>query len=139
MQLGDRIGNGNREADVLEQGQVRQVVSDVGALRCLDAQIGSQCVERRNFVLAAEYDVRHNFERDDAEIRPGNPIGQVLPAFTVHNVRAGVRVAQRGGFNHRLTVAVTNLTNTLYAEFSNILFFRPEPGRGVTVSYEVTF
>ncbi len=83
--------------------------------------------------------MRHNFEREDAEVFPGNPIGETLPAFTTHDVAAGVRLAHRGNVEHRLTLSVTNLTDALYAEFSNVSFFRPEPGRRLAVSYGVAF
>ena len=46
---------------------------------------------------------------------------------------------RQGPFTHRLGIAVTNLTNALYAEFSNAAFFRPESRRGVTVSYGIEF
>jgi hypothetical protein len=68
-----------------------------------------------------------------------SPIGEVLPAFTVHSVRGGVTLFRQGPLTHRVGVAVTNLTNALYAEFSNAAFFRPEARRGVTVTYDVAF
>jgi hemoglobin/transferrin/lactoferrin receptor protein len=82
---------------------------------------------------------RHNGERKDIELID-NPLGDVLPAFTVVHLRSGIQV-WRGdsGVTHRLTVAVTNLTNELYAEFSNASFFRPEPKRNLTLSWEVSF
>ena len=43
------------------------------------------------------------------------------------------------GHRHRIEAKVTNLTNQLYAEFSNASFFRPEPKRNLTVSYTVSF
>jgi len=86
-----------------------------------------------------EYRVRHNFKRADAELIPGNPIGTVLPAFTTMSVRAGMVVLRRGTMAHRVSVGVLNLTNTLYAEFSNVSFFRPEPGRTVVLTYDLTF
>jgi outer membrane receptor protein involved in Fe transport len=86
-----------------------------------------------------EYQVRHNGERDDAEILAGNPIGNVLPAFTVHSIRAGVTVLRSGAHSHRISLAVRNLTNELYAEFSNASFFRPEARRNLIVSYDLTF
>ncbi|MDT5014228.1 MAG: hypothetical protein QOD39_388, partial [Mycobacterium sp.] len=46
---------------------------------------------------------------------------------------------QMGGFANEITVWVENLTDELYAEFSNAAFFRPEPGRTAKVSYRVTF
>jgi len=88
--------------------------------------------------LWAEYDVRHNWERRDVQLGT-SPIGPVLPAFTTHGVRGGVTVFRRGGHVQRLGVAVTNLTNALYAEFPNASFFRPEPGRSVALSWDVIF
>lgn len=87
----------------------------------------------------AECRARHNFERKDPEIAPGNPIGTTLPAFTTMSIRAGMTVLQRGALAHRLSLGVTNLTNALYAEFSNVSFFRPEPKRRLVVTYDVTF
>jgi len=86
----------------------------------------------------AAWEIRRNGDRKDIELGE-NPIGEVLPAFTVQNVRGGVTVLRTAGMTHRLNVAVTNLTNELYAEFSNATFFRPEPMRNLTVSWEVTF
>jgi len=86
-----------------------------------------------------EYRIRHNFERADAELIPGNPVGAVLPGFTTMSVRAGATVFRRGIMAHRVTVGVRNLTNALYAEFSNVSFFRPEPRRSVVLTYDLTF
>ncbi|MBV9493270.1 MAG: TonB-dependent receptor, partial [Acidobacteria bacterium] len=88
-----------------------------------------------------EYHVRHN-GRDDVNLEPNAPIppvGRVLPSFTVHGVGGGARLFQRAGFSHDVTLWVENLTNELYAEFSNVVLFRPEPGRTAKVSYRVTF
>ena len=85
-----------------------------------------------------EYDVRHNWARRDIQLGT-SPIGPELPAFTTHGVRAGVTAFRRGGHVQRLGIAVTNLTNALYAEFPNASFFRPEPGRSVAVTWDVTF
>ena len=88
------------------------------------------------------YDFRHNGERKDSELSGPlgtSPIGPVLPAFTVHSIRGGVTLFRVGPQTHRLGVAVTNLTNALYAEFSNAGFFRPEARRGVTLTYDVSF
>jgi outer membrane receptor protein involved in Fe transport len=85
-----------------------------------------------------EYDVRHNGERKDVELGT-SPIGPVLPAFTVHNVRAMATVFQRGTHAHRVGVTLLNLTDALYAEFSNAAFFRPEARRGVILSWDMTF
>jgi outer membrane receptor protein involved in Fe transport len=86
----------------------------------------------------AEYHVRHNGERKDVSLG-ANPLGDVLPSFTVHGLRGGVTVFQGGAQIHRLGIAVDNLGNVLYAEFSNATFFRPEPRRNVTVTWQVAF
>ena len=86
----------------------------------------------------ATWEVRRNGDRKDVELGD-NPIGDVLPGFTVQNVRGGVTVFRSEGMTHRLNLALTNLTNELYAEFSNATFFRPEPKRNLTVTWEVLF
>jgi len=69
-----------------------------------------------------------------------NPLGEFLPAFTVAHIRGGVTLFRTdSGQQHRVEVSITNLTNQLYAEFSNASFFRPEPKRNLTVSYTVSF
>ncbi len=88
--------------------------------------------------LFAEYELRGNGSRKDA-LAGTSPVGATLPAFTVHNARAGVTVLRRGLHTQRVGVAVLNLTNALYAEFTNASFFRPEPGRRFLVTYDVTF
>ena len=89
----------------------------------------------------AEYHVRRN-GNVDANLEPNAPvpaIGRTLPSFTVHGAGAGARLFQHGGSTHEVTLWVENLTDELYAEFSNATFFRPEPGRTAKVSYRVTF
>ncbi len=87
----------------------------------------------------AAWEIRHNGDRKDVQLHD-NPIGDILPAFTVQDLRAGVTVFRTaGGQVHRLSVALTNLTNQLYAEFSNASFFRPEPKRNLTLSWDVSF
>ena len=84
-------------------------------------------------------EIRHNGERKDVELE-GNPLGDVLPSFTVINLRGGVTLFQTDeGQRHRVELALTNLTNQLYAEFANASFFRPEPKRNLSVSYSVSF
>lgn len=82
--------------------------------------------------LWAEYAVRYSGARKDEFV--DNPVGPDIPAFVVHDVRGGVTVA-----GQRLTVAVRNLTNALYAESANVGFFRPEPGRHVVAGVAVGF
>jgi outer membrane receptor protein involved in Fe transport len=85
-------------------------------------------------------EVRRNGTQKDPGFAPGNPIGDVMPSFTVLNVRGGFVLSRDVfGMQHQLNVAVTNLTNTLYAEFSNAGFFRPEPKRNLTLSWTSTF
>jgi len=50
-----------------------------------------------------------------------------------------VTVIHRGPHTQRVGLGVTNIGNALYAEFTNVGFFRPEPGRSVFVTYDVSF
>jgi hemoglobin/transferrin/lactoferrin receptor protein len=86
-----------------------------------------------------EWETRHSGEQKDAVLGSGNPVGTELPSFTVHSLRGGLRLIQTGSVTHGLTIAVTNLTNELYAETANASFFRPEPKRSLTVSWDVAF
>jgi outer membrane receptor protein involved in Fe transport len=86
-----------------------------------------------------EYGLRHNGDQKDAALAD-NPIGPILPAFTVHDIRAGLTVWRtRTGQPQRLVFAVRNITDELYAEFTNASFFRPEPGRSITLTLELAF
>ena len=89
----------------------------------------------------AEYDIRHNGDaRTNVDPdEPVPPVGRTLPSFTVHSVGIGGRIWQSGGLTHDLTVWGDNLTDELYAEFSNASFFRPEPGRRIRVIYRLGF
>lgn len=84
------------------------------------------------------YGVRHQGEREDVALGAG-PVGSTLPAFTVHGAGAGLTFLRTGRMHHDLAVNVANLGNRLYAEFPNVSFFRPEPGRSVTVTYRLGF
>ncbi len=89
----------------------------------------------------SEYNVRHN-SSVAITLEPGEPapaVGTNLPAFTVHGLAGGVILFQDGSQEHSLTLSIENLTDELYAEFSNVSFFRPEPGRHYTASYRVKF
>lgn len=86
----------------------------------------------------ASYVVRHSARQTEAQIGT-SPVGTALPAFTVHGLRGGVRILDRRGLQSSLVVRVDNLTGELYAESANTSFFRPEPGRGVVVSWNVGF
>jgi hemoglobin/transferrin/lactoferrin receptor protein len=85
-----------------------------------------------------EYQLRRNGEQDDAALT-SNPIGDVYPAFTVHSLHSSIRLHETRGTVHRLGIAIENLTDELYAEFSNASFFRPEPQRSLVVNYVFNF
>ncbi len=123
----------------LDSEDVDDVENPVG-----DAYSSRQTVEVRYDDPAGRFwlsgDVRRNGEQADVRIAPNNPIGDVLPSFTTGNVRAGVTVwANEAGVEQRLVVALTNITNALYAEFGNAAFFRPEPKRNLTLAWQVSF
>jgi outer membrane receptor protein involved in Fe transport len=86
----------------------------------------------------SEYAVRMNGERKDVALG-SSPVGDVLPSFTVHAFRGGARLFSVRSVSNDLTVVVNNLTNTLYSEFSNASFFRPEPKRSLSVSWTSSF
>lgn len=86
-----------------------------------------------------QWEIRHSGEQKDAALGSGNPLGGLLPAFTVQGLRGGVRLRARDGFTTGLTLAVANLTNQLYAETANASFFRPEPKRHLTLGLTVSF
>jgi iron complex outermembrane receptor protein len=94
----------------------------------------------------AELDVRYQGEQDDVlladpnnpESAP-NPVGDVFPAFTVVNLSGGVTLFRDEKMAHKLNLQANNLTNELYAEFSNVSFFRPEPERNYVLQYLFQF
>ena len=86
----------------------------------------------------AQWDIRHSGRQKSVELG-ANPLGEAIPSFTVQNLRGGVRLFELAGVEHGLNLALTNLTDELYAETSNASFFRPEPKRAFTVTYEVVF
>lgn len=87
----------------------------------------------------AEYQVRHQGAQKDADFVIGTPIGDELPAFTVMNLRGGVRLFDLGATSNELVLGVENLTDQLYAEFANATFFRPAPGRTLLLSWTTRF
>jgi outer membrane receptor protein involved in Fe transport len=86
-----------------------------------------------------QFQIRHNGEQKDAEFVIGSPIGDVLPSFTVMHARAGVKLFDHGRMSHSIVLGVENLTDQLYAEFSNATFFRPAPKRTLLVSWATSF
>ena len=100
--------------------------------------VGDVGYRARGGLFSAGYTVRYQGEQSDV-IVGSNPIGSVIPAFTVHSARASVRLLDRAGITNRLTVAVENIGDALYAEFPNAGFFRPEPGRSVKLALTTGF
>jgi hypothetical protein len=84
------------------------------------------------------YEVRHQGERKDIALA-GSPVGDRLPAFTVQALRGDLRLPAFGAVRPTLNIAITNLTNVLYAEASNTSFFRPEPPRSVLAALRFDF
>jgi outer membrane receptor protein involved in Fe transport len=86
----------------------------------------------------AEYAVRHN-GRQQQIVAGSSPVGDVLPAFTVHSVRGGLVPWTAAGMRQELGLQINNLTNELYAEVANAGFFRPEPRRNLVVTITTWF
>lgn len=87
----------------------------------------------------AQIQIRHNGDQKDAAFVLASPIGDVLPSFTVMHARAGVKLFETGQTSHSLVLGVENVTDQLYAEFSNATFFRPAPKRTLLVSWATSF
>ena len=68
-----------------------------------------------------------------------NPIGLVIPAFTVHSARGSLHLGDIGRVRNDISLVVDNITDRLYAEFPNATFFRPEPGRHLRLGFVTTF
>ncbi len=85
-----------------------------------------------------EYHVRHNGEQKHVDLG-NNPIGSVIPGFTVHTLRGGITLLRNTAFPQYIGVIVGNLSNTLYSEFSNASFFRPAPKRHVVLTWSSRF
>jgi outer membrane receptor protein involved in Fe transport len=88
--------------------------------------------------LSLGYTLRHNGEQRDI-VAGASPVGSVLPAFTVQDVRAQAALFDHGRNRTSLVLGINNLTNELYAEFANASFFRPEPRRSLITSLVVEF
>ncbi len=86
----------------------------------------------------AEYRLRHNGDREDVLLTT-NPVGTELPAFTTHTLRGGLTVFENTSYRQRIGITIANLTDELYAEFSNASFFRPEPGRALILTWGLDF
>jgi len=84
------------------------------------------------------YDLRINGNQKDV-LLGDNPIGDIIPGFTVHSLSAGVTLFKNSSFPQQLGIIIGNLTNTLYSEFSNASFFRPAPKRYIVLTWSTRF
>ncbi len=87
----------------------------------------------------AEYRLRHNgADRTNLDSgEPVPPVGETLPAFTVHTLSGGYRLYDSDRQKHDIQLVVDNLSDELYAEFSNATFFRPQPKRNIKLTYRL--
>ncbi|MCH7665539.1 MAG: TonB-dependent receptor [Acidobacteria bacterium] len=88
-----------------------------------------------------EYRLRHNGDQR-ANLDPGEPVppvGEILPSFSIHSLSGGWTFKSGAAGEHRLGLILDNLTDELYAEFSNATFFRPQPGRNATLTYRLRY
>jgi hemoglobin/transferrin/lactoferrin receptor protein len=84
------------------------------------------------------YDLRINGDQKDVQLVQ-NPIGDIIPGFVVHSVSAGITLFKNSAFPQQLGIIIGNLTNELYAEFSNASFFRPAPKRYIVLTWSTGF
>ncbi len=89
-------------------------------------------------LLWAEYALRINGDQKDV-VLGDNPIGPIIPGFTVHNACFGVHLFRKSATPMRVGIIVANLTNELYSEFANASFFRPAPKRQVILTWSMGF
>ncbi len=95
-------------------------------------------IEDRGERWFAEYQLRHNGDREEVLLAT-NPVGPELPSFTTHTLRGGLTVFENTSYRQRIGITIANLTDELYAEFSNASFFRPEPGRTLILTWGLDF
>ncbi|MFQ6109284.1 MAG: TonB-dependent receptor plug domain-containing protein [Candidatus Aminicenantales bacterium] len=91
-----------------------------------------------NDLFWIEYHIRHSGDQKDVNL-VNNPIGEIIPGFTVHSLRAGITLFKDSLLPQQVTIIIGNLTDTLYSEFSNASFFRPAPKRHVVLAWSTRF
>lgn len=84
------------------------------------------------------YDLRVNGRQKDV-ILVENPIGDIIPGFTIHSLSAGITLFRNSSFPQQFGIIIGNLTNELYSEFSNASFFRPAPKRHIVFTWATRF
>jgi outer membrane receptor protein involved in Fe transport len=85
-----------------------------------------------------DYNVRHHGDQKDV-VLGDNPIGDIIPGFTVHNAGVGLNLFRKSATPMQLGIVVANLTNALYSEFANATFFRPAPRRHLVLTWSLGF
>jgi outer membrane receptor protein involved in Fe transport len=88
--------------------------------------------------FTAGYSLRYQGEQKEVIVGT-NPLGPVIPDFLVHSARASGVVFQTRDVVNELALRIENIGNRLYAESPNASFFRPEPGRNVSLALVVRF
>jgi len=84
------------------------------------------------------YDLRITGDQKEVQIGD-NPIGDIIPGFTVHNASVGLNLFRNSEHPLRVSLLVGNLSNTLYSEISNATFFRPAPKRYIALNWSMNF
>ena len=116
---------------------VRSSASTIGTTYSTKA-VGALTYRSPSGRFWSNYTLRRNGRQVQEQIGR-SPVGPVLPSFTVHTLRGGIQLLDRGGMRNRLELAVENLSNRLYAEAANAGFFRPAPGRNLVASWSIDF
>jgi len=68
-----------------------------------------------------------------------NVLGSFIPGYTVHSIYAGITLLKNSRFPQRVGIHINNLTNELYAEYSNARMFRPAPARTIALTWSTSF
>lgn len=84
------------------------------------------------------YDLRINGRQKDVNLGV-NPLGDVIPSFTLHTASIGINLFKNSKYPQQLALIVQNLSDILYAEFSNASFFRPAPKRHIVLTWNMKF
>jgi len=84
------------------------------------------------------YDLRIMGDQKDSLIE-NNVLGSFIPGYTVHSIYAGITLLKNSRFPQRVGIHINNLTNELYAEYSNARMFRPAPARTIALTWSTSF
>lgn len=84
------------------------------------------------------YDLRINGRQKDVNLGV-NPLGEIIPSFTLHTATIGINLFPNSKIPQQLALIIQNLSNILYAEFSNASFFRPAPKRHIVLTWNMRF